>query len=162
MVKGEIAHYAQFLLFLQCFHNICRSTATCKNQILYGKSFKKQRFFNVPLFSIDAPVAESMSEDTVLPELDQDARIYCSFRGFPDNVDWFKEGSILTNVSKYLFETLQTDLEKGTTTAVLRVRSVTNADYGTYACTGENMYGNDTITGKLQSKFVSYICFNFD
>ena len=37
--KGEIAHYKQFLLFLQCFKRLVLQT--CKNQGVFGKGLMK-------------------------------------------------------------------------------------------------------------------------
>ena len=94
-----------------------------------------------------------MSEDALLPGLDQTARIYCTFKGFPDNVYWSKDGTNLTDINKYLFEPFQPDLKSGKSVAVLRIRTVTNEDFGSYTCIGLNAHGHGTITGQLQSKF---------
>ncbi|XP_053383236.1 Ig-like and fibronectin type-III domain-containing protein 1 [Mercenaria mercenaria] len=122
---------------------------SCQVTFVDGKVIRDELYLNVRY----KPVAKKMTEKTVLPGVNQDAKLICEFEGFPDIVTWSKDGNTLQGGAKYNMPTLRTDLVTGKTTSALTVKNVVSDDFGSYTCSGSNKFGEMHSTGNLRNMF---------
>ncbi len=86
----------------------------------------------------------------------QAAQLQCSFRGFPDTIQWKHHGVVLDELSSgegyhYMWRReLQED--DGIVISHLDIQSLYRADLGWYTCSGKNSFGEHSATIELQSK----------
>jgi len=86
------------------------------------------------------------NHETVAPDNNETAHLHCHFSGYPNIVDWYKDGQPIDlyseprrySSSKYMLE------DESLIRVQLSIHLVLSSDLGQYACVGSNEYGSTT------------------
>ena len=85
------------------------------------------------------------------------AQLQCNIRGFPDNINWLKDGIPIVEThpdsTRYMWRR-EVQEDQGIIEAHLDISAVSVMDYGTYTCKVNNTFGSHDASIVLAGKLI--------
>ncbi|KAL5018307.1 hypothetical protein ScPMuIL_004029 [Solemya velum] len=104
------------------------------------KFWARQYRLVVFFLSTDKPSLLPVTDVSVDPALGLVASLQCAFNGYPDSVEWYKDGAPLDASSQHS-QNIYSFPHNVTKVAILQIYNVQTNNYGSYKCNGSNSFG---------------------